>query len=72
MPTAEEEKWEFYQDGYKNWRWKMTNGDDVVILESAESYSTRKLCVQNARDRGFTGKLTKYSVRFISMLVSSI
>jgi hypothetical protein len=72
MPTAIEERWEFYRDGYKNWRWKKIDNNGNNIVESTDSFSTRKACVQNAREKGFTGKIYKCNCRFISMLVSSI
>jgi hypothetical protein len=72
MPGEVIERWEFFQDGYKNWKWRKISADGQDIVDSAESYSTRKACVQNARQHGFKGKINIRNCKFISFLVTSI
>jgi hypothetical protein len=72
MSNESEIKWEFYQDGYKNWRWRKFSGKGHAVFECEESYSTRKACVKNARQNGFTGKINKYNCKCLSFFISSI
>ena len=49
------DKWEFYQDARKEWRWRRIASNGRIVGASSEGYSTRAACVQNARRNGYTG-----------------
>jgi len=56
------EHWEFFTQrvsgaDYTEWRWKWRRmKSDGTSLESTESFTTLKVCVQDARKNGYTGK----------------
>jgi uncharacterized protein YegP (UPF0339 family) len=49
------DKWEFYQDPQRMWRWRRIASNGRVVGASTEGYTTRQACVENARRNGYTG-----------------
>jgi uncharacterized protein YegP (UPF0339 family) len=49
------DKWEFYQDTDKKWRWRRVSSNGRVVGASTEGYSNKADCVANAKRNGYTG-----------------
>lgn len=49
------DKWEFYKDSKKEWRWKRTASNGKIVGASSESYVNKSDCIANARRHGYTG-----------------
>ncbi|MBF0278819.1 MAG: DUF1508 domain-containing protein [SAR324 cluster bacterium] len=47
------DKWEFYQDSSKKWRWRRTDLDDQIVGSSHAGFSTREECEENARRHSY-------------------
>lgn len=53
--TGRSDKWEFYQDRRKEWRWKRTAPNGVQVGASSEGYVNKADCIANARRHGYKG-----------------
>jgi len=49
------DKWEFYQDAKKEWRWRRTASNGRIVGASTEGYSSRANCLANAQRNGYQG-----------------
>ncbi|MFY0631186.1 MAG: DUF1508 domain-containing protein [Flavobacteriaceae bacterium] len=49
------DKWEFYQDSKKDWRWRRTAPNGRIVGASTQGYTNRTDCVDNARRHGYKG-----------------
>lgn len=49
------DKWEFYQDRKKEWRWNRIAPNGKTVGSSAEGYKNRADCVANAKRNGYNG-----------------
>jgi uncharacterized protein YegP (UPF0339 family) len=49
------DKWEFYQDAQKLWRWRRIASNGRTVGASSEGYVNRTDCVNNAKRNGYTG-----------------
>ena len=47
------DKWEFYQDSKKEWRWKRTAPNGKKVGASTEGYVNKSDCIANARRNGY-------------------
>ena len=50
-----DDKWEFYLDGEKKWRWRRIASNGKIIGASTQGYANKSDCVENARKNGYTG-----------------
>jgi len=48
-------RFEFYQDSAKEWRWRIIAGNNKVVGASSEGFSSRQAAVKNARMNGYQG-----------------
>jgi uncharacterized protein YegP (UPF0339 family) len=54
MPMSNKnDRWEFYQDARKKWRWRRAAANGRIIAASTEGYVKRSACVDNAKKSGF-------------------
>ncbi|MBE3570823.1 MAG: DUF1508 domain-containing protein [Bacillales bacterium] len=49
------DKWEFYQDSHKLWRWRRTASNGRIVGSSSQGYVNKSDCIDNARRNGYTG-----------------
>ncbi|RVU31878.1 DUF1508 domain-containing protein [Rheinheimera riviphila] len=49
------DKWDFYQDGAKEWRWRRTASNGRIVGASSQGYVNKADCIDNARRNGYTG-----------------
>lgn len=49
------DKWEFYQDAAKGWRWRRTAPNGNIVGASTQGYANRADCIANARRNGYAG-----------------
>ena len=49
---ANRDKWKFYQDAAKEWRWNRTASNGNILGASTEGYMNRSECEANARRNG--------------------
>ncbi len=49
------DKWEIYQDGNGEWRWRRVAPNGKIVAASSEGYKNRSDCVANARRNGYPG-----------------
>ena len=49
------DKWDIYQDGQNEWRWRRTASNGRIVGASSQGYKNRQDCVENARRHGYTG-----------------
>lgn len=49
------DKWDFYKDSKNEWRWRRVASNGRIVGASAEGYSSRTNCLENARRNGYTG-----------------
>jgi uncharacterized protein YegP (UPF0339 family) len=49
------DKWEFYQDGKGEWRWRRRAPNGNIVGASTEGYASKQHCIENARRNGYTG-----------------
>jgi uncharacterized protein YegP (UPF0339 family) len=47
------DRWEFYRDARKKWRWRRVATNGRIIAASTEGYVKRSGCVTNAKKSGF-------------------
>ncbi|SIN90122.1 YegP family protein [Halodesulfovibrio marinisediminis] len=48
-----DDKWEFYKDYAKEWRWRRKNANGKIIGASPRGYKNRQECLENAKQHGF-------------------
>jgi uncharacterized protein YegP (UPF0339 family) len=53
--TGTNDKWDFYQDNQKQWRWRRTASNGQIVGASSQGYANRVDCINNARRNGYTG-----------------
>ena len=49
------DKWNFYQDPKKDWRWTRIAPNGKVVGASTEGYKSKHSCEENARRNGWKG-----------------
>ena len=49
------DKWEFYQDPQKLWRWRRTASNGKIVGSSSQGYVNKSDCIDNARRNGYNG-----------------
>ena len=49
------DKWEFYQDPSRQWRWRRIAPNGRIVGQSSEGYHHRSDCETNARRNGWNG-----------------
>ncbi len=49
------DRWEFYQDGKGDWRWRRIAANGKEVGASTEGYKNKSDCEANARRNGYTG-----------------
>ncbi|MGK0188577.1 MAG: hypothetical protein ACI9R3_004388 [Verrucomicrobiales bacterium] len=47
-----DDKWHFYQDKKREWRWKRVARNGRIVGSSSEGYKNRSDCIDNARRNG--------------------
>jgi len=47
------DKWEFYKDNSKEWRWRRTANNGRIVGASSQGYVNRLDCVDNAKRNGY-------------------
>lgn len=47
------DKWEFYQDGIQEWRWRRTAPNGRIVGASSQGYVNKSDCIDNARRNGY-------------------
>lgn len=48
-----DDKWEFYKDASKQWRWRRTAANGKVVAVASEGYKNKKDAEENARRSGY-------------------
>ncbi|MCZ5120873.1 DUF1508 domain-containing protein, partial [Escherichia coli] len=48
------DKWEFYLDNSKEWRWRRTASNGRIVGASSQGYVNKSDCIDNARRHGYT------------------
>jgi uncharacterized protein YegP (UPF0339 family) len=57
MPTKSKlPRWEIYQDTTNRWRWRKFDDRGKIQATSPTGFSSRELCILNARKAGYTGE----------------
>jgi uncharacterized protein YegP (UPF0339 family) len=49
-----DEKWDFYKDYAKEWRWRRKTASGKTIGASPQGYKSKQECLDNAKQHGFT------------------
>lgn len=49
------DKWEFYQDTKREWRWRRIASNGKIVGASSQGYVNRADCVANAQRNGYKG-----------------
>lgn len=49
------DRWEFYQEGNGDWRWRRIALNGRIVAASTEGYRNRADAVANARRNGYAG-----------------
>lgn len=49
-----EEKWDFYKDYAKEWRWRRKTASGKTVGASPQGYKSKQKCLDNAKQHGFT------------------
>ncbi|MFD2586141.1 YegP family protein [Croceitalea marina] len=47
------DKWEFYKDKKKEWRWRRTAPNGDIVGASTEGYKNKSDCIANAKRNGY-------------------
>lgn len=47
------DKWEFYQDSSKLWRWRRTASNGRIVGASTQGYVNKSDCIDNAKRNGY-------------------
>lgn len=50
---GENDKWAFYKDASKEWRWNRKAPNGELVGASSEGYKRKKHCVENAERHGY-------------------
>jgi uncharacterized protein YegP (UPF0339 family) len=50
------DKWHFYIDDAKQWRWRRIDPNGIKVGASTEGYATKVDCEGNARRNGWKGQ----------------
>ena len=58
------DKWEFYKDGNKKWRWRRTAPNGKIVGASTEGYVNKSDCIENAKRNGYIGQLFQDGTKF--------
>ena len=53
------DKWDFYKDKKKEWRWKRTASNGRIVGAASEGYKNRIDCIANAQRNGFEEPATE-------------
>lgn len=53
------DRWEFYRDARKKWRWRLVAINGRIVAASTEGYLKRSDCIANAQRCGFESKEVK-------------
>ena len=53
--TGNKDKWEFYQDPQKQWRWRRTSPNGNIVGASSQGYANKSDCIANAQRNGYIG-----------------
>lgn len=53
------DRWEFYQDARKKWRWRRVAANGRIVAASTEGYVRRSDCIVNATRSGFEAAPTE-------------
>jgi len=53
--SGENDKWEFYQDSKKEWRWRRIASNGVIVGASSQGYVHKSDCIENAIRNGYKG-----------------
>ncbi|MEN3323697.1 DUF1508 domain-containing protein [Mariniflexile soesokkakense] len=49
------DKWEFYLDGSKEWRWRRIASNGRIVGASSQGYFNKSDCIANAMRNGYNG-----------------
>jgi len=49
------DKWEFYQDAKKEWRWRRIAPNGRIVGASTQGYVNKSDCINNAIRHGYKG-----------------
>jgi hypothetical protein len=49
------DRWSFYIDESKDWRWRRTSINGMAVAVSAQSFKVRAECEADARHKGWKG-----------------
>ncbi len=50
------DRWDFYRDAKFKWRWRRIAVNGRIVDASTQGYSSRSVCIANARRCGFNQK----------------
>jgi len=53
--AGKKDKWEFYQDSKKQWRWSRKAPNGKTVGASSEGYVNKSDCIANAKRHGYKG-----------------
>ena len=53
--TGQNDKWEFYQDSAREWRWRRIAPNGTTVGASTQGYVNKSDCIANARRHGYSG-----------------
>ena len=48
------DRWEIYEDGAGEWRWRRTAPNGQIVGASTEGYTNKSDCIANAQRNGMT------------------
>jgi len=54
MADLPPDRWEFYKDRTDQWQWRKF-AEKKVVAVSGDGFFSKQACVNNARDRGYSG-----------------
>lgn len=49
------DKWEFYKDNARMWRWRRVASNGRIVGASTEGYVNKSDCIANARRNDYSG-----------------
>lgn len=49
------DKWEFYQDTEREWRWRRIASNGRIVGSSSQGYKNKQDCIDNAKRNGYLG-----------------
>lgn len=53
--AVQNDKWEFYQDSKKEWRWRRKASNGKIVGASTQGYVNKSDCISNAQRNGYKG-----------------